>query len=322
MRAAVYRAYGSPDVLQIEQVPTPTPEGDQVLVAAAATSVNDFDWHLLTGRPFLNRAPGFTRPRNRVLGSDVAGRVEAVGAAVSRFQPGDEVYADMSPHGFGAFAEYVVVPQHALAPKPSNLTVVQAAAVPQAGQLAVMACLRRRPIQAGDAVLVNGAGGGTGTFAVQIAAAAGARVTGVDADWKLHRMREIGADRVMDYRREDFTRTGDRYDVIIDVACHRSLRDYRRCLRPGGVCAITGGSLPRVFWAMAAGPAVSAVSDGRIGVPLWKPNDPAEMAALGRLLEEGSVTPVIDSVFPLERIADAFRRFGSQQHVGKIVVTL
>jgi NADPH:quinone reductase-like Zn-dependent oxidoreductase len=284
--------------------------------------VNDFDWHLLTGRPFVNRAPGFTRPRNLVLGSDVVGRVEAVGPTASRFQPGDEVYADMSPHGFGAFAEYVVVPEHALSPKPTSLTVEQAAAVPQAGQLAVMACLRWGAIQPGDAVLVNGAGGGTGTFAVQIAAAAGATVTGVDADWKLAGLGDIGAHRVLDYQRQDVTRTGDRYDLIVDVACHHGLRDYRRCLRPGGVCAITGGSLPRLFWAMAAGPALSLVSDTRIGVPLWRPNDPSEMATLGRLLETDAVVPVIDSVYPLEQIADAFRRFGSQQHVGKIVVTL
>lgn len=322
MRAATYREYGSADVLDVDDVPVPTPADDEVLVRVVASSVNDYDWHLLTGKPWLNRAPGFTKPANSVLGSDVAGRVEAVGSAVTRFAPGDAVYADMSPHGFGAFAEYVAAPQSALSHKPARLTFEQAAAVPQAGELAVMACTRWRSIKPGDAVLVNGAGGGTGTFAVQIARAAGAHVTAVDAAWKLDRLTALGADTVLDYRTQDFTRTGDSYDLIIDVAAHRSLRQYRRCLREGGVCAITGGRLPRVFWAMAAGPTMSALVDVKIGVPFWKPNDPDEMALMARLVDQESVSPVIDSVYPLDGIADAFRRFGAQQHTGKIVISI
>lgn len=322
MKAVTYREYGPPSVLRLREVPTPSPGTDEVLVRVVASSVNDYDWHLLTGTPWLNRPPGFVKPANTVLGSDVAGHVEAVGSGITRFAVGDEVYADMSPHGFGAFAEYVVAPQTALSRKPGSLTFEQAAAVPQAGELAVMACTRWQSIEPGERVLVNGAGGGTGTFAVQIAKAAGAHVTAVDAEWKLDRLRAVGADEVIDYRQEDFVRRGETYDLIVDVASRRSLREYRRCLSPGGVCAITGGALPRVFWAMAAGPLVSAVGDVKVGMPFWKPNDPDEMATLAHLVEEGLVTPVIDSVYPIGDIAEAFRRFGAQQHTGKIVISI
>lgn len=322
MRAVTYRRYGPPSVLTLREVPTPAPGTDEVLVRVVASSVNDYDWHLLTGKPWLNRAPGFTKPANTVLGSDVAGRVQALGSGVTRFAVGDEVYADMSPHGFGAFAEYVVAPQGALSRKPAGLTFDQAAAVPQAGELAVMACTRWRSIRPDERVLVNGAGGGTGTFAVQIAKAAGAHVTAVDAAWKLDRLTAVGADEVLDYRQQDFAARGETYDLIVDVASQRSLREYRRCLRPGGVCAITGGALPRVFWAMAAGPVVSAVGDVRVGMPFWKPNDPDEMAMLARLIEKGTLAPVIDSVYPVDDVAEAFRRFGAQQHTGKIVISI
>ena len=322
MKAVTYREYGPPSVLRLHEVPTPTPGTDEVLVRVVASSVNDYDWHLLTGKPWLNRAPGFIRPANTVLGSDAAGRVEAVGPGVRRFAVGDEVYTDMSPYGFGAFAEYVVAPQAALSRKPASLTFEQAAAVPQAGELAVMACTRWRSIQPDERVLVNGAGGGTGTFAVQIAKAAGAHVTAVDAAWKLDRLKAVGADEVVDYRQQDFVRRGETYDLIVDVASQRSLREYRRCLRPGGVCAITGGALPRVFWAMAAGPVVSAVGAVRVGLPFWKPNDPDEMAMLARLIEKGTLAPVIDSTYSIDDIAEAFRRFGAQQHTGKIVVSI
>ncbi len=322
MRAVTYREYGPPDVLGVQEVPTPIPGEGEVLVRVVASSINDYDWHLLTGKPWVNRAPGFTRPVNTVLGSDIAGYVEAVGTAVRRFAPGDEVYADMSPHGFGAFAENAVVPQAALSRKPESLTFEQAAAVPQAGELAVMACTRWRTLEPGDAVLVNGAGGGTGTFAVQIAKAAGAQVTAVDAAWKLDGLTAVGADHVLDYQREDFATLGETYDLIVDVASHRSLRAYRRCLRPGGVCAITGGALPRVFWAMAAGPLTSAFGDVKIGLPFWKPNDPDEMATLARLIDRAEVAPVVDSIYEMDEIADAFRRFGAQQHTGKIVIAI
>jgi NADPH:quinone reductase-like Zn-dependent oxidoreductase len=322
MKAVTYDTYGSPDVLRVADVPVPTPAPGEVRVRVMASSVNDYDWHLLTGRPWLNRAPGFVKPRNRVLGSDVAGVVDAVGADVTRFRPGDEVFADVSPHGFGAFAEYVTAPQAAFAAKPAGLSFEQAAAVPQAGTLAVMGLTRRRPVRPGDAVLVNGAGGGTGTFAVQIAKAAGAQVTAVDAAHKLDGLRALGADHVLDYAVHDFTTSGETYDLILDVVAHHSLTAYRRCLKPSGICAITGGDLPRLFWIMGAGPMVSLVGSRRVSVPLWRPNDAGEVASLSRLLEQGAVVPVIDSVFDLDDLAGAFRRFGAQKHVGKIVVSV
>jgi NADPH:quinone reductase-like Zn-dependent oxidoreductase len=321
MKAAVYSAYGSPDVLSIAEVATPVPGEGEVLVRVSATSVNDYDWHLLTGRPLLNRASGLMRPRYPVLGSDVAGRVEALGAGVTGVEVGDEVFGDVSPHGFGAFAEYVTAPASAFAPVPAGLTMQQAAAVPQAGGLAVMGLTRTRGVRAGDQVLVNGAGGGTGTFAVQIAKAAGAEVTAVDAQHKLDRLRELGADRVLDYAVDDFTAGGERYHVILDVFAYRSIRTYKRCLRPGGVCAVTGGRLPTVFWILAAGQVASRVGDRHVTVPMWRPNDPGEVAELSRMLEAGAVVPVVDSVFSLDDLAGAFRRFGAQQHVGKIVIT-
>jgi NADPH:quinone reductase-like Zn-dependent oxidoreductase len=321
VKAIVYRGYGSPDVLSVQDIPAPVPGDDDVLVQVGASSVNDYDWHLLTGKPWVNRAGGPFKPKHQVLGCDVAGRVAAVGSAVTRFRPGDEVFGDMSACGFGAFAEYVRAPQGALAPKPAALTFQQAAAVPQAGSLAVLG-LRRRPIQPGHQVLINGAGGGVGTFAVQIAKTLGAEVTGVDRAAKLDGVRAVGADHVIDFTAEDFTRNRRAYDLIVDVAAHRPMHAYRHALKPGGVCAIIGGSIPRVTLALGAGPGLSLLGSKKVGVPLLRANNPQDVALLTRLLQAGSIAPVVDSVFPLTEIATAFRRFGAQQHTGKIIITI
>jgi NADPH:quinone reductase-like Zn-dependent oxidoreductase len=322
VKAIVYREYGSPDVLSLQDIPMPVPGDDEVLVQVQGSSVNDYDWHLLTGKPWVNRAGGLFRPKHQVLGCDVAGRVAAVGRAVTRFRPGDEVFGDMSACGFGAFAEYVRAPQRALAPKPAALSYQQAAAVPQAGSLAVLGLRGRRPIQPGHQVLINGAGGGVGTFAVQIAKTLGAEVTGVDRAAKLDTVRAVGADHVIDFTTGDFTRNRRAYDLIVDVAANRPMYAYRRALKPGGVCAIIGGSIPRVTLALAAGPCLSLFGSKKVGVPLLRANNPQDVALLTRLLQAGSIAPVIDSVFPLTDIATAFRRFGAQQHTGKIVITI
>jgi len=248
--------------------------------------------------------------------------VTEVGPGVTQLRPGDEVYGDVSPHGFGAFAEYVTAPASAFARKPASVSFEQAAAAPQAGGLAVMSLLSRHGIRPGHRVLVNGAGGGTGTFAVQIATSFGAEVTAVDAAWKLDGLRAIGAHHVLDYAVDDFTEAGQTYDRILDVAAHRPMSAYRRCLRPGGVCAVTGGSIPRVMQIMALGPVTSAFRSRKVGMPVWRPNDDRDVSFLSRLMDEGSVSPVVDSVYDLEGIGDAFRRFGAQQHTGKIVLTL
>jgi NADPH:quinone reductase-like Zn-dependent oxidoreductase len=321
MKAIVYHEYGSPDVLRLQEVDQPVPGDGEVLVKAHASSVNDYDWHLLTGRPLLNRIGGPFKPKYDVLGSDVAGRVEAVGRAVTRFRPGDEVFGDVSPCGFGGFAEYVCAPVSAWAPKPAGLTMEAAAAVPQAGGLA-MTGLRGSPLRSGQRVLVNGAGGGVGSYAVQIAKSFGAEVTGVDRAAKLDSVRRLGADHVIDYAEQDFCSNGQTYDLILDVASHRSMAAYRRSLRAGGRCAIIGGSIPRLLLVMAVGPVVSSVRNRRVTVPLWKPNDAQEVAFLTGLLESGAVTPLVDSVFSLSEVPAAFRHFGAQRHIGKIVITI
>jgi NADPH:quinone reductase-like Zn-dependent oxidoreductase len=322
VKALVYREYGTPDVLHLEDVPTPSPRDGEVLVKVQASSVNDYDYHLLTGRPVINRMGGLRHPQHRVLGSDVAGIVEAVGSGVTTHHPGDHVFGDMSPHGFGAFAEYVRAPETAFAPMPTGLTFEQAAAVPQAGSLAMAGLRQRLPIEPGQAILINGAGGGVGTFAVQIAKTFGADVTGVDIARKLAAVQAAGADHVIDYRELDFTRDGRSYDLIIDISSHRSLADYRRCLAPGGVCSLIGGSIPRLLMVLALGGVLSVGRSSDVRVPRWKPNDPTETAALTRMLQQGTVAPVIDSVVPLDGVPDAFRRFGAQEHTGKIAITL
>jgi NADPH:quinone reductase-like Zn-dependent oxidoreductase len=322
MKALVYDEYGTPDVLHLRDVPTPKPSDGDVLVKVHATSINDFDWHLLTGRPFLNRIGALRRPKYHVLGSDVAGTVEAVGRSVTRFRPGDEVYGDMSPHGFGAFAEYVCAPAAALAHKPARLTFVQAGTVPQAGSLAMTGLRRRLPLRPDHSILINGAGGGVGTFAVQLAKLSGAHVTAVDAGWKLDALRGLGVDEVIDYEQQDFTENGQAYDLIVDIASQHSMSTYRRSLRPGGMCALTGGSIPGLLLVMAVGPAASSFGSKDVRVPFWKPNDPEEVAVLSGLLDDGSVAPVVDRVMELAEVPDAFRVFAAQQHKGKIAITV
>jgi NADPH:quinone reductase-like Zn-dependent oxidoreductase len=321
MKALVYREYGTPDVFRVEEIPTPAPGDGEVLVRVHASSINDYDFHLLTGRPPINRIGGLRHPKYLVLGSDVAGAVEAVGAGVTRFKLGDPVFGDMSPFGFGAFAEFVCAPQAAFAPMPTNLSFVQAAAVPQAAALAMTGLRRRLPITSKHDILINGAGGGVGTFAIQMAKHFGATVTGVDASHKLAAISAAGADHVIDYREQDFASAGTQYDLIVDVASNRSLTEYRSSLKPGGVCSIIGGSIPRIAVLIALSTMLSAGHDSHISVPKWKPNDPSETAALTTLIEGGAVSPVIDSVVPFEGIPDAFRRFAAQEHTGKIAIT-
>ena len=322
MRALVRDHYGGPEVLRIESVPDPVPLRGEVLVRVSATSVNDYDHHLLTGHPLVNRMSAPWRPRHQILGSDVAGEVVAVGEGTTRFAVGDAVFGDMSTCGFGAFAELVAAPDVALAPIPSSLTVQQAGVVPQAGGLAVTALRGRRSRLSGDRVLVNGAGGGVGTFVVQMAKSAGAHVTVVDASHKLDVLRSLGADRVVDYTREDIAHDGSTYDLIVDIVATRSVRDYRRMLVPGGECGLIGGDVGRIVRLMATGPVISAVGGKRITVPLWKPNDGADVATLTALLDDGSVVPVVDRVVGLADVPDAFAEFAAQRHCGKIAIAV
>jgi NADPH:quinone reductase-like Zn-dependent oxidoreductase len=318
MKAIVCDRYGSPDVLRFEEVRTPRVErDDDVLVKVAATSVNSWDWDLLTCTPWvMNRITAPRRPRHRVLGADVAGRVEAVGPGVMGFRPGDAVYGDVSGCGWGGLGEYVGVPEHVLAPMPTGLSFEQAAAVPQAGVLALQGLRFRGEPRAGDAVLINGAGGGVGTFAIQLAKASGAAVTGVASASKLDATRSLGADEVIDYRRERFSDRRDRYDRIIDVILRGSIIARSRALRPGGVYGVIGGYMRRILQTVAIG----RLLPGRTaGLVIHRPGrEPLEQ--LTPLLEAGTVVPVIDSTYALEDARRAFERFGTGDVRGKVVI--
>ena len=242
MKAIVYTKYGPPEVLQLKEVAKPTPKDDEVLIKVRAVSVNRSDWEGLRGKPLYARIGGLLRPRHQILGSDVAGRVEMAGRNVRRFQPGDEVFGDILPR-LGGFAEYVCARESALALKPASLTFEEAASIPQAAVIALQAIRDKGRVQPGQKVLINGAGGGAGTFAVQLAKLYGAEVTGVDNTGKLDFMRSLGADHVIDYTREDFTKNGNQYDLILDIVAHRSVFAYARALRPTGSYYAVGGSV-------------------------------------------------------------------------------
>jgi NADPH:quinone reductase-like Zn-dependent oxidoreductase len=321
MKAIVYTKYGPPDVLQLKDVEKPIPKDDEVLIKVHAASVNDWDWGLLRGKPFMTRLLfGLLNPKFKILGVDIAGQVEAVGRNVKQFQPSDEVFGDISGCGFGGFAEYVCARENALALKSASMTFEEAAAIPQAGILALQGLRDKRQIQKGHHVLINGAGGGAGTFAVQIAKFFGAEVTGVDSTIKLDMMRSIGADHVIDYTQEDFTQNGKCYDLILDVAAYHSIFDYKRALSPNGIYIMVGGSWARIFQVMFLGSLISMTGSKKMGILMHKPNK--DLDFLEELFEAGKVIPVIDRRYPLSEVAEALRYFGEGHHQGKVVITL
>ncbi len=323
MQAVTYRRYGSPDVLAVEEVPAPTPGEGQVLVEVRAVALNRSDWETLTARPRYIRfvGTGLLRPKQPILGSDVAGVVAAVGPGVTTFRPGDEVLADTLYFGHGGFAEYVVVPERApIVPKPPGLSFEDAAALPQAAVLAHQGLHWRGPVSSGQRVAIVGAGGGGGTFAVQIAKAAGAEVTGVDHTRKLDLMRGLGADRVVDYTREDYTAHGPIYDRILDFAGARSVFANRRALAPGGVYYVVGASTPRLLQSAIVGGIMSRTGDRHLGILIGKPNKD-DLAAAAAQAVSGVLRPVIDRTYPLAAVADALRRLGAGEALGKLVVT-
>ncbi|MCZ6616663.1 MAG: NAD(P)-dependent alcohol dehydrogenase [Gammaproteobacteria bacterium] len=323
MKAIVYRNYGSPDVLNLEEVERPSPKDDEVLVKVHAVSLNSFDQDLLAGR-FMTRPMGFLKPRHRILGTDIAGRIEAAGVNVETLRLGDEVFGEISRRfisaGWGGFAEYVSVRETSMLPKPASMTFEQAAAIPQVGALALGGLRFNGKIQPGQKILMNGAGGGVGTFVLQIARHFGAEVTGVDSAEKLDMVRSIGADHVIDYAREDFTRNGQLYDLILDVAASRSTFAYRRALSPGGAYAVIGGSQRRFFQTVFLGPLISMFGSKKIGAAGAKPNKGLDFIL--DLFEAGKLVPVIDRTYPLEETADAFRYLGEGRVQGKIVIVV
>ena len=321
MKAIVNHIYGSPDVLNLEEIDTPTPKEGEVLIRLHAASINAWDWGLLRGTPFVNRLLfGLKKPRNKILGCDIAGRIGAVGSKVTRFTLGDEVFGDISEGNWGGFAEYVCARETALTLKPTGMTFEQAAAVPQAGVMALQGIRDKGQVQSGQKVLINGAGGGAGSFAVQIAKSFGAEVTGVDSTEKLDTMRSIGADHVIDFTREDFTKNGQQYDFIFDLEAHRSIFDNKRALSAKGIYAMAGGSMPRIFQVMLLGPWISMTNGKKMSALGLKQNK--NMAFLNELFEAGKVHPEIDRRFPLSEVPEALRYFGEGHAKGKIVITM
>ena len=297
MKAIVYTEYGSPDVLQLKEVEKPTPGENEVLVKIYAASANAADWHLMRAEPFLARLEnGLRKPKNTRLGADVAGRVEAVGRNVAQFQAGDEVFGSMPLNELGAFAEYVCAHEDLWALKPARLTFEQAAAVPLAAFTALQGLRDKGQIQPGQKVLINGASGGVGTFAVQIAKSYGTEVTGVSSTQNLDMVRSIGADHVIDYTKEDFTRNGQRYDLIFDAVGNRSVSDYQRALSPNGICAVAGfTSLSRLFQFMLLG-------GKKVGLMETAKGNKKDLLSIKELLDSGKVVPVIDRAYPLSEV--------------------
>jgi len=322
MKAVVYTKYGSPDVLQLKEVEKPTPKDNEVLIRIHAASANAADWHLLRGDPFLLRLGyGLLKPNNTILGADIAGRVEAVGNNVTQFQPGDEVFGDISGCGLGGFAEYVSVPEHAVISKPASMTFEEAAAVPMAAVTALQGLRDKGQIQPGHKVLIHGASGGVGTFAVQIAKAFRAEVTAVCSTRKVDLVRSIGADHVIDYTQEDFTKNGQRYDLILAANGNRSMFAYKRALAPKGRYVVTGGSMAQLFQAMLLGPLLSTAGRQNMGNVLARPNQ-KDLACMKELLEAGKVIPVIDRCYPLSETAEAIRYLEAGHARGKVVITV
>lgn len=322
MKAIVCTRYGSPDVLQLKEVEKPIPKEGEVLVKVHATSINAGDLENLRGDWFA-RFGGPRRPQYKILGTDVAGRIEAVGRNVDKFHPGDEVWGDLSfPHGFGSFAEYVSVSEDALAFKPASMTFEQAATFPHSAIVSLQSLRDSGQIKSGQKVLVNGAGGGMGTFAVQIAKHFGAEVTGVDSANKFNMLRSIGADHVLDYTQEDFTKTGQQYDLILDVVAHRSVFDYQRALNPEGIFIIVGGSLGTFLQVVLLGTLISKTGTKKLRINTWEPNKKEDLALLTELFEAGKVVPVIDRRYPLSDVPEALRYLDGGHALGKVIITM
>ena len=320
MKAVVYTRYGPPDVLRVTNVATPVPKDNEVLVRVAAVSLNRSDWETLRGKPLYARIGGPFRPRHHVLGSDIAGRVQAAGPRVTLFRPGQDVFGDILRH-MGGFAQYVCVPESTLAPMPAGMTYAEAAALPQAGAIALQGIRDKGQVQRGQKVLVNGAGGGSGMYAIQLAKLHGAEVTGVDNAEKLEFMRSVGADHVIDYTREDFTANGRAYDLILDLAAHRSAFAYQASLVPGGCYLYVGGSVTTLLQALLAGPVIGR-ADGRKIRLLAVRLGVEHLAPMVELCQAGEIATVIDRRYPLSETPAALRYLGEGHAKGKVVIVV
>ena len=334
MKAIVFERYGSPDYLKLEDAPKPVPGTDDVLIRVHAASINEWDWGILKRSPFASRiTAGLIRPGKRMLGADLCGRIEAVGENVSRFAPDADVMVDLCRRGSGrvpeyvggAFAEYVCVNQSAVTAKPVMLNFEQAASLPQSGALAVqgfsyLSKLRKQELHSGLSILINGASGGTGTLAVQIAKSMGMEVAGVCRTEKMDAVHSLGADHVIDYTQEDFTKSEKRYDLILDIMGFHSLRDCRRVLKPDGSYVILGGSDSAAMEAMICGRLFAAIgSKKKTGLLIYQPNE--DLDHMAQLVDSGKVSPVIDKTYSLEQTTEAFRYYTAGHAIGKVIIT-
>ncbi|MCI0550022.1 MAG: NAD(P)-dependent alcohol dehydrogenase [Anaerolineae bacterium] len=320
MKAIVYYEYGSPDVLQIKEVEKPAPTDDEVLIKIHAISINGSDREGLIGKPLYARIGGFRKPGQQILGSDIAGRVEVVGKNNTQFQPGDEVFGEIPGYHRG-FAEYVCTRGKTMALKPASMTFEEAAAIPQAGVIALNGIRDKGQVQPGQKVLINGAGGSAGSFAVQLAKLYGAEVTGVDNTGKLDFMRALGADHVIDYTREDFTRNRNQYDLILDLIAHRSVFAYVRALKPNGTAFFVGGSVATLFQILLLGPLIRRVAGKNVRI-LMVPQDRKDLIAITELCEAGKIHPVIDRKYPFSEVPEALRYVSEGRAKGKVVITV
>jgi NADPH:quinone reductase-like Zn-dependent oxidoreductase len=318
MKAVVYARYGPPEVLRFTDVEKPAPRDNEVLVKVRAVSLNRSDWEALRGKPLYARTMGPFRPRHHVLGSDIAGRVEATGRATTKFHPGDDVFADILSY-MGGFAEYACVPEGALAPMPAGMTYEEAAALPQAGAIALQGIRDNGQVQPGQKVLINGAGGGSGSYAVQLAKLGGAEVTGVDNAEKLAFMRALGADHVVDYARADVTRSGRTYDLILDLAAHRSALAYAGSLAPGGRYLYVGGSAATLLQVLLVGPLLGRAQGKKLRLLVVR-QGAQRLAPMVALCQAGTIATVIDRRYRLPEVPEALRYLGEGHAKGKIVV--
>jgi NADPH:quinone reductase-like Zn-dependent oxidoreductase len=321
MKAIVCPKFGSPDVLKLEEVETPTPKENEALVRIHASSLNSMDIEIMRGKmqPFMRK------PRFQILGTDIAGTVHELGINVKQFHKGDEVFGDTSLVSHGAFAEYVCVPEDKLRLKPKNLTFEEAATIPQSAVAAIQGLRNKKQIlrfKPKQKVLINGAGGGMGSYAVQIAKYFGAEVTAVDNSEKLDMLHSIGADHTIDYTQEDFTKSGKQYDMILDMQAHHSIFDYKRCLSSKGIYKMVGGSGKAILQAIFLGPFISLFGSKKMSIAAWRSNKEEDVSCILDLLKSGKVVPVIDKRYPLSKVPDAIQYFEEGHHKGKIVIIM
>lgn len=321
MKALVFTKYGSPEVLQLREIPKPTPKENEVLVKIHATAVNDYDWSMIRGKPHLYRLLfGLLKPKHQIPGMELSGTIEALGTNAKSFKVGDAVYGDISTFGFGGFAEYVCINEKALVIKPDKMSFEEATAIPHAAALALQGLVDDGDIKKGQKILINGAGGGMGTFGLQIAKLYDAEVTGVDTGYKLKMMKEIGFDHIIDYKKEDFTKIKQTYDLILDAKTTRSSFDYLRVLNPNGKYVTVGGYLNRLFPMLLLKPWISIFSKKRIHILALKPNK--DLDYISDLFEAGKMRPIIDGPFNFSELPMAIQYFGEGKHSGKVVIKL